>query len=279
MAAAPEHLSFDVLRPIVIVSATISTLSGLLLSGLCARAWHLSAEQSPAANVQLVLMWLGGADAVFAASFLIAQLPTGAFGAESGGVACYISSCLNEFGGMVSALCTATLAYALHAALAGGLRPPLLRTRIRALLAVAWLLPACLELALTFAVYLPQKIIGPEVTVPWCHWHRDLVALGQGLYVFIEGSLLYTAVQYVRIHCHMQATVQQAALLEHHAAWQPIWRDHTSAEHRLRSTAWKLDRRMATYLCAYVIAQGPSVVHRAWQVFGPAPDASRCCSA
>jgi len=59
MAAAPEHLSFDVLRPIVIVSATISTLSGLLLSGLCARAWHLSAEQSPAANVQLVLMWLG----------------------------------------------------------------------------------------------------------------------------------------------------------------------------------------------------------------------------
>ena len=53
MAVPPEHLSFDVLRPIVIVSATISTLSGLLLSGLCARAWHLSAEQSPAANVQL----------------------------------------------------------------------------------------------------------------------------------------------------------------------------------------------------------------------------------
>jgi hypothetical protein len=43
MAVPPEHLSFDVLRPIVIVSATISTLSGLLLSGLCARAWHLSA--------------------------------------------------------------------------------------------------------------------------------------------------------------------------------------------------------------------------------------------
>ena len=205
----------DVLRPLVIVTASISALSALLLLGLCLHAlrWAVSTDSELRVCVQMVLASLGAADFVFALALLVSQLPTGAFGASSGGIACYVSAVMNEFGGLAMMLSTCTLAHVLHAALAQGVRPAVLRARIRWFNLGTWGGIAVFEAGMLFGVYVPRQLFGPEPTMPWCHWRRTGIAYSQIVYGALELGMLYMLLQYVRIHCHVERAAQQAALL------------------------------------------------------------------
>ena len=88
----------------------------------------------------------------------------------------------------------------------------------------------------------------------------------------VELSLLYVAVQYVRIHCAFAAAVRQAALLAQGSSLPGCETDDALVASAIRARAWKVDRRLAAYLGAYLLSQGFSVVHRIWQVFGQAPE-------
>lgn len=281
-----------VLRPLVISAASVSTASALVLcaSAYCAQTQGISTSSVSSARemmgcVQLVLMFLGLADFIFAFSFLLANMPTGAFGPASGGFACYASASLNEFGGMVSSVCSALLAYTLHAALVDRMQPHHLRVRLVRWLVAAWAAPAVLEVALLSAVYIPTHTIGPEPTEPWCHWvdpqqqpngkledNANLTWISQLVYAWTELSLLYVIVQYARIHIAFAKAVQQASLLAVVGNSPPgsETEDALTAT-AIRTRAWKVDRRMGAYLGAFLCAEGFSVVHRVWQIFGPSP--------
>lgn len=291
MSVTHEYM-VTVLRPLVISTASVSTVSALVLcfSAYCAQRTGISATNVSSARemmgcVQLVLMFLGLADFIFAFSFLLANMPTGAFGDASGGFACYASASLNEFGGMASGLCSGLLAYTLYAALVERMQPHHLRARLVRWLVAAWAAPAVLEAVLLFAVYIPTHTIGPEPTEPWCHWvdpaqqpdgkldnNGNLTWVSQIVYGVVELSLLYVIVQYARIHIAFARAVQEASLLAVVGNSPPgsETEDALTAT-AIRTRAWKVDRRMGAYLAAFLCSEGFSVMHRVWQIFGPSP--------
>ena len=243
------------LRQIVIISSSASLLCGLVMSFLC----RLSAQSSPSEPaarvfVQLILSQLGLADAVFSFSFLLAQARNGT---SDGGWACQLGAVLNEYGGIVSTWWTVIMAHAVSRALLHPHRSVMpLPFSITA--ATVWGIPFVVEAVLFFTLYEPRGWLGPQVSLPWCHWKRDDMAMSLLLYLNVGVAIGYVTLAYGHVHLRSRALHAEALLQEGAAeAAEAV----AATSHRL----WTLDLRLASYHLAYVFSQTPSVVHRVWE--------------
>ena len=269
----------DLAAWVVVSSASASLLSGLIFATLCYRASQTPSSLGALPLLQFLLANLGVADAIFSLSFILAQ---GRDSSASGGFICQLSAFLNEWGGMTSSWWTVAYGWFIREALLHGGRqrngPPwnaATRSRLHwRLMPFVWGVPLAYE-ALAFPFfYIPDGIIGPDATEPWCHW-RDLDEVG----VEIVSTLVYSNVvvallfvlwayadlivrQHLRSSAHRRLLAATAATA--HA-------DALPAPAAAVASVWCVDARLASYLGAFAVAQTPSVIHRALQIIATSP--------
>ena len=271
-----------ILFPLVVTVSSCSTLSGCALAVMCVSAARQtrghSADAHAAKSLQLLLGFLGVADALFAVSFLVAQLPTGWRGSESGGPACLIAATLNDVGALGSALFTAALAWALHCALVLQGRHTVRLARLALpLSALVWVSIAIFETSIWLAFYEPRGALAPNQVMPWCHWRRGTIWVSVSLYSIIILVCVYLLAVYAHIAVHTHRRLRSALATALHPATGDDSCSLTTEEldSRLqsalymRSRALALDVRLSSYLLAYILSQLPSVVHRMWQASTP----------
>ena len=205
------HLSRKALVPPMITAATLSMAGGGLLAVLSFMQMKMHSRRSHTRGMLVMLIHLGLADAVFASSFLIAQLPTGAW-SPNGGAACSVGSVLNECGSLVTSLLIILFAWQLYNVSTvsevtiildeadepahQGWTPT---QRAHWLCAIAWLLPLVVEALLWYLVYFPQDAMGPQVLMPWCHWKHALVGWSLLQYSVTGLAMVYSAIIYLRV--------------------------------------------------------------------------------
>ena len=195
-----------------------------------------------------ILGHLGLADAIFASSYLLAQLPGGAFPAESNstGVLCRTSAIANEFGGIAICAWVSVFAWHLHRGLVSV-----------AAIGITWIASAAiwsgialLVTLIAALVYAPQHAFEPEPSMPWCHWGAKLgvASLVQALVTIC--TMLYTVV----IAC----LVQRHFILARRAL--PVG-SRTSDLHA------HVNSRLSSYLLAFLVCQIPALLHRLFELY------------
>lgn len=189
----------------MLTAATLSVAGGGLLAIMSLKHIKLHSQRSHTRGMLVMLLHLGLADAVFACSFLIAQLPTGVWSPD-GGAACTIGSVLNEVGSLVTSLLIMLFAWQLHHAktIRDEVDEPAQQEwtpaqRAHWLCAAAWLLPLVVEALLYYLVYFPQDAIGPQVLMPWCHWKPGVKGWSLLQYSVVLLALVYSAIVYLRV--------------------------------------------------------------------------------
>ena len=203
----------SVLCPLVVAVSSCSALSGCILAATCVHTAcrHRGPVADAARSMQWLLGCLGISDAIFAGSFLVAQLP-GGWRSKDVGAACLVAASLNDVGALASALFTAALAGTLHSALviraAWTVRLARLTLPLAALL---WLGVGVFEALLWALLYEPDGALGPDPTMPWCHWTRKRIWVSEFLYGVIIAVSLYLLFCYCRILCHYHSVHRSAA--------------------------------------------------------------------
>ena len=276
----------------VTTSASVSMACASVLAITCWLSYRAVVSESPQALgivplLQIVLANLGAADAIFAFSFVLAQARDEAL--PTGGAACQAAAVLNECAGIVSGWLTIGYGWLVRSALVHGGRTSdgrrwdsALRSRVcwRVLPAV-WLLPMLYEVVIFAAVYAPRDLIGPEQSVPWCHWkeegdgrQRHITPWSAVVYGNVVIALFFVVWAYcdALLRLHSRARTRRALLAELRSSATADEQDPQSQSRAAASSSWRLDARLTSYLGAYCIAQVPSLLHRMLQVFGQSPE-------
>ena len=180
---------------------------------------------------------------------------------------------MNEFGGLASTWLTIVMAWAVHRALLHQRASTSFDRQWRTIAAVCWGLPLAIELGLYFGLYRPYQLLGPQPTVPWCHWKHDVIYLSLLLYLNVALAILYCTVTYIRIcrGIHQMRTLLSDEPTEPLAPQTPSFAP-SPVPPIAASSLWTIDSRLASYLSAFLVSQVPAFVHRTWQVAaGDAP--------
>ena len=278
LGAPDEASDLPMLQNVVVVSSSLSGVSGLAISFL---SWQQARSHSSAPHLhvmQRTLAHLGLADAIFAASFLLAQARDAS---ASGGPACQIAAGLNEFGGLVSTWWTCVMAWVVHEVLlVRRSNTSSLPRRFSCLALGIWGVPLVLELALFATLYVPRDIFGPERKEPWCHWRHDAMAVALPMYLNGVLAMAFVCWTYGRVCCHYRTLHGEALLSEQQtlANRAELASARSAADRAIEEVPlpspqrlWTLDRRLASYLLAYLVSQGPSIIHRIWQAVSQLP--------
>ena len=279
---------------LVVCSSSLSFLGGTTLAILCTLASLEPSALGSLPLLQTVLAQLGIADAIFSFSFLLAQARN--TNSTSGGPACQVASFLNEWGGLTTAWWTIAFAFFVRQALLQG--APLARWTAAARSRLYWrLLPLVWGSTLLYAiavfaiVYEPRHMLGPQATMPWCHWllidsdqDRSALVFSTLFYINIGAALIFVTCTYtdVIIRHHLRAAAARRSLNPAAPALAQVPTDvrarsidtPLAPQQPMPSPSvskWSLDVRLASYLGAYVIAQLPSILHRMLQVGSASP--------
>jgi len=278
---------------LVVCSSSLSFVSGITLSILCTLASLEPSALGSLPLLQTILAQLGIADALFSFSFLLAQARN--TNSTSGGPACQAASFLNEWGGLTTAWWTIAFAFFVRQALLQG--SPLARWTAAARSRLYWrLLPliwvsTLLYVTMVFAiVYEPMHTLGPQATVPWCHWllsdkDHDEIVFSTLFYINIGAALIFVTCTYtdviIRHHLRVAAARRSLNLAAPALAQDPADTRARSIDTPLApqqpmpspsTSKWSLDLRLASYLGAYIVAQLPSILHRMLQLARASPE-------